>query len=439
MDALYIIPILAILILIHEIGHFVSARLVGITVQEFGIGLPPRMFGFKRGEVLYSVNWIPLGGFVKVLGEDGKSFTEGSLQSKSKLQRSFFMAAGSGMNFLLAFVLMIVMVGIQGEPRNNVYIAEVEPDSPAAQAGWQSGDRFLRVGDESVTSVESIVDASADFAGTSMPVTLLRGETEVQTEVVPRVEPPPGRGRTGIRITSSPRANVSIAEVQPDSIAAQAGLQDGDKFISIAGRPVTDTATIEITLANNQGETIPIVVNRDGEQLTRQMTIPAPPPSEGETQIGMSLARDVISHSIPWWQVVPRGIGDTFGTLNQMVEGIGLLIQGDSSVGGLAGPIGMGQLTSEVLEVSSAPTWVTLTTITVLLSLNLAILNLLPIPALDGGRLLFVLVEAIRGKRVPPEKEGMVHFVGLVILLMFMFVVAFMDIDRLVSGQSLMP
>jgi regulator of sigma E protease len=121
-----------------------------------------------------------------------------------------------------------------------------------------------------------------------------------------------------------------------------------------------------------------------------------------------------------------------------MFHGLAMLVRGSASVSGVAGPIGMGQLTSEVLKVSAAPVWITLTNIMVLLSLNLAVLNLLPIPALDGGRLFFVLIESIRGKRVSPEREGVVHFVGLMLLLMFMLVVAFVDIDRLVSGQSLL-
>lgn len=140
--------------------------------------------------------------------------------------------------------------------------------------------------------------------------------------------------------------------------------------------------------------------------------------------------------SVAWWKVVPQGIKQTLDTLNEMFHGLVLLVRGEVPIQGIAGPIGMGQLTSEVIKASSAPVWATLVNIMVLLSLNLAVLNLLPFPALDGGRLLFVLIEAVRGKKVPPEKEGIVHFVGLVILLLLMLVVAFADINRIVHGQS---
>jgi regulator of sigma E protease len=140
-NGLYIIPILAVLILVHEIGHFVAARLIGVKVEEFGIGIPPRIKGWRRNGVIWSINWIPFGGFVRVLGEDGKNTDPQSINAKSPPKRAFFLVAGSAMNFLLAFVLMILVVGFQGVSSSNVYIADVVPGSPAEVAGWQAGDR----------------------------------------------------------------------------------------------------------------------------------------------------------------------------------------------------------------------------------------------------------------------------------------------------------
>jgi len=221
-NALYIIPILAILILVHEIGHFVTARLVGIKVEEFGIGLPPRLFGIRRNGIIYSINLIPLGGFVRVLGEDGKSFDPGSMQAKSRLQRTLFISAGSLMNFLLAFVLMTALVGIQGEARMNVYVSEVQPDSPAQAAGWQSGDRFLTVAGKEVTSVDQVVAITEEHAGQPMPVTLLRNGQTVETEVVPRENPPPGSGRTAHREPA--RGDAQVVGTHPCEGVAKACL-----------------------------------------------------------------------------------------------------------------------------------------------------------------------------------------------------------------------
>ncbi len=438
MNALYIVPILGVLILIHEIGHFATAKLFGIEVQEFGIGLPPRLFGIRRGGVLYSINLIPLGGFVRVLGEDGKSFEPGSMQTKSRLQRTIFITAGSLMNLLLAFVLITAMVGIQGESKSNVYVAEVEAASPAQQAGWQAGDRFLTVAGTDVTSIDQVVSLTERYAGKEMPVTLLRGKQIVHTEVVPRKNPPPNSGRTGIKITGSPVATILVAEVEPGSAADRAGIRQGDVIRAIGDLPVEDASAYSIGLQIHAGTSQPVTIERGGQVMTVTLAIPSLAPDQEEVDSGMSVRQDVIYHALPWWKIVPQGAMDTLSTLRRMFEGLIMLIRGGVSLGSVAGPIGMGQLTSEVLAVSAAPTWVTLANIMILLSLNLAVLNLLPFPALDGGRLLFVVIETIRGKRVAPEKEGMVHFVGLVILLAVMFVVAFIDIDRLVSGESLL-
>lgn len=446
MTALYIIPILAILILAHEAGHFFTARLVGIKVEEFGIGFPPRLFGFRRGGVLYSINLIPIGGFVRVLGEDGKSFAPDSMQAKSRLQRAAFICAGSFMNFVVAILLSMVLVGAQGVTTTNVYIAAVEPDSPAAYAGWESGDRILEIAGEPLTSPDGILSVTREYAGQSMPVTMMRDGQIVQTEVTPRKDPPPGQGPTGSQVLGAAPAEISIAGVEPGSAGEKAGLRTGDILVSIGPEPIVDGSAYALALRNHAGQTVPVTVNRGGQTLTVDLDIPtmtnagsAEMASETSATAGLITSAEIQYQSLPWWQILPRGISDTGNMMKQMFEGLSMLVRGDAPLSGVAGPIGMGQLTSEVLERSPAPTWVTLSNLMILLSLNLAILNLLPIPALDGGRLLFVVIEFIRGKRVAPEKESLVHLVGLAILLVLMFVVAFADIDRLTSGQSFLP
>jgi regulator of sigma E protease len=436
-DALYIIPILAILILIHEIGHFVSAKLVGIRVEEFGIGIPPRLFGFRRGDVLYSINLLPIGGFVRVLGEDGKSMSPDSMQAKGKLQRTLFFAAGSIMNLLLAFVLMIVLVGSQGENKNMTYIVNVSPNSPAAAAGWVSGDRILTVDGKNISNVNQVISDVNATAGNPVAVAVKRGDKTINSTVTPRVDPPPGQGKIGIQLDEAFQAKIRVSGVDANSPGQKAGFQAGDVITSIAGTPIDDSVSYRYALLNNANKTIPVVVTRDGKSMTLQFAVPELSSTTNQLSVGVNATQDFVMYPVAWWKIVPEGIKQTFSTLDQMFHGLVLLVRGDVPVQGIAGPIGMGQLTSEVIKASDAPVWATLTNIMILLSLNLAVLNLLPFPALDGGRLLFVLIETLRrGKKVPPEKEGVVHFVGLVILLAFMLVVAFADINRIVSGQS---
>lgn len=435
--ALYIIPILAILILAHELGHFLAARLFGIRVLEFGIGLPPRIIGVKRGDVLYSINLIPIGGFVRVVGEDSRSLEPGSLQTKSRLQRAAFFAAGAFMNLLLAIVLMMALVSAQGEPELRVYVAEVAPDSPAAQVGWQPGDRFIEVAGRPVESVEQLLEITDQHAGRPMPVTLLRAGQPVETVVVPRSDPPPGQGRTGIRVTEAARARISVAEVEPLSPAQAAGLQPGDELRRIGEYQIEDAAIYWLALEHYAGQTVPVTVVRDGQEMTVQLAVPTEVPAESQLHVGLLVKQDIFSRPVPWWEVPLRGVEQTLAMLLMMIQALGMLLRGEASLSGIAGPIGMGQLTSEILAISPEPIWITLLNLTVLLSLNLAVLNLIPFPALDGGRLLFVVIEAVRGRRIAPEKEGLVHLIGFVILLTFMFVIAFVDIGRLLSGEPL--
>jgi regulator of sigma E protease len=436
LNALWIIPILMVLILLHEIGHFVMARRAGVRVEEFGLGLPPRIWGIRRGDTLYSINAIPIGGFVRVLGEDGKSFDEQSMQSKSMGQRATFLAAGSFMNFLTAFVLIGVLVAVQGQPTMNVYVTEVVPGSPAAEAGWQPADRFLTVAGREITDDEQVRDLTAQYAGQPLAVTLERAGARVDTTVVPRVDPPPGEGRTGIRLGSSTVGALTVREVPVGSSGNDAGFVDGDVIRTVDGYPVRDFLVYTSYLSQRAGAQVTIEVERDGQLITLLANVPGTM-SETTEPLGMELVRQVEFQRTPWWQVPWETVRTFFTWIVRLVEGLIILLTGQASFGDVAGPIGMGQLTSEVISESAMPLWVTLTTLTIILSLNLGMLNLLPLPALDGGRLLFVAIEFVRrGKRVAPEKEGLVHFVGIAILLTLMLVIAFRDIDRIISGTS---
>jgi regulator of sigma E protease len=440
-NGLYIIPILAVLILVHEIGHFVAARLIGAKVEEFGIGIPPRIKGWRHKGVLWSLNWIPFGGFVKVLGEDGKSGDPGSINSKTPLQRAFFLGAGSMMNFLLAFILMILVVGFQGVSRSNVYIASVVAGSPAEAAGWEAGDRIVEVAGVPIKSSNDVRQRTDEFSGKPLSVVVERDGSLVETSVVPRVSPPAGEGPTGVAISDAVVSNVTVQAVSPDSPAAAAGIQTGDRLISIGGREIGDPFSFAFAIEHASGSTVPVEVVRGGETTTLQLDVPTLDP-EGDllTQLGLDVRINPQFDQVPLGSVIPVGIAQAWEQSGQLLGGLRDLVTGRAPLDQIAGPIGMGQITSEVVAASPLPLWVTLTQLAILLSLNLALLNLLPLPALDGGRLLFVIVEVLRGgKKLAPEREGIVHFAGLVLLLGFMFIVAFLDIGRLLQGRSFLP
>ncbi len=527
MNGLYIIPILAVLILIHEFGHYITARMVGVKVEEFGIGIPPRIKGWQRRGVIWSINAIPFGGFVRVLGEDGKSMEPGSMNTKSPGQRAFFLAAGSAMNVLLAVVLMIFLVGIQGVPSNNAYIDAVAPDSPAAAAGWQPGDQIVEVAGVPVKGTDDVIGVTREYGGRPMNVVVERGGERISTTVTPRENPPAGQGPTGINLANPTAANIYVGDVEPGSPAEQAGIQAGDRILAVDGRDVEDNYSATFELDRAQGRTVPVTVAADegnGEPRVVQLAVPVTGLTVTEVEEGSAaaaagwqaddrlvsiggqpitspqvladaleaaqgttvpaeivrggisqptqvavpdlsnadsiLAAVGINASLPSvyapvgidpkieprfedvsaGQVIPRGFREAYDQTVMMIQALRELVTSRDQWDQVAGPIGMGQITSETIEASPLPLWSVLMQISIVLSLNLAVLNLLPLPALDGGRLFFVLIEVLRGgRRIAPEKEGVVHFFGLVVLLGLMFVIAFFDVDRIVDGRSFLP
>lgn len=362
------IVILTILVLIHEAGHFFVARKFGIKVEEFGVGLPPRAWGKKIGETIYSINWLPVGGFVKLYGEDEagggkisiKSHPSTSLRasksrnfaSKPAWQRALVVVAGVVMNFILA-VVVISYIFTQGVvvPTGVVKIDEIMPGSPAESANLQAGDVILEVDSQSVHKI-----------------------SEVQKNIQGKVE----------------------EEVKLK-------IKRADKIQDLSLKTKKEVA---------DGRTIGI--------------------------IGVRLA-DSEKKYYPWYQAPFYGTVEALRlswlTLSGLVGMLGGWIIHGSVPQDVAGPVGVAQITGEAIKVGLNALFFYIA----LLSLNLAILNVLPIPALDGGRLFFILIELVSGKRVNPHIERYAHTIGMVILLALIALITLRDISRIASGQSILP
>jgi len=350
--------ILIALIVAHEMGHFFTAKLTGVRVLEAGLGYPPRIWGFTYKDTLYSINALPLGGFVRLLGEEDPD-EPGSLAAKPHWVRVLVLASGSGMNFLLPFVLFTISFMI---PR--------------------------------------------DVA-------------------------------TGL---------TQITQVIPGSPAAEAGLKEGDVIFAINGHEVRNTAEVSNQILLNMGNTVTMTVKQEGEVKDFRVKARWAPPTyidaEGKKQrqgpTGIQLAPlypgMTQSESFPLWEAFPKSIQSTVETLTLARNEIISWTKGGSSPG-VAGPVGIAQVTGEVVKESG---YRPLLDFAALLSINLGIVNILPIPMLDGGRLVFVLLEIVRrGKRIAPQKEALVHLIGLALILTFAVVVTYFDILRVLRGESL--
>jgi regulator of sigma E protease len=274
-----------------------------------------------------------------------------------------------------------------------------------------------------------------------MSVVVERNGELVETSVVPRVNPPAGEGPTGVGIIDSPISDTSVEATAAGSPAAEAGLQPGDRIIAVGSEQVGDPYSLQFALMNASGTTVPVEVARGSEQTTVSLVVPDLD-AEGDLleQLGLDLAVKPQFDRVPLGSIIPVGVAQAWEQSGQMLAGIRDLVTGRAPLDQIAGPLGMGQITSEIVSASPLPLWVTLAQLAILLSLNLAVLNLLPLPALDGGRLLFVIVEVLRGgKKLAPEREGIVHVAGLILLLGFMVIVLVLDALRIYEGRSFLP
>ena len=342
--------VLAVLIITHELGHFATAKGFGIKVEEFGLGFPPRLIAARRGETLYSLNAVPLGGFTKMAGEKDPTVPR-SLASKGTGTRLIVISAGSIMNALLPILLFSIA--------------------------------FM------------------------VPHDVVTGE-------------------------------VAVKEVAPSSPAAAAGIEAGDIVLSVDNKPVYNISELQRNIHLNLGKEINITVKHSDASTEEVQLIPRWKPPEGQGAIGIALNilnPTVVSRHEPFWKAIPMGASECIETFVLFKNEILKWFIG-ATTPQVTGPVGIAQLTGEVAKAGISP----LLEFAGFISINLAIINILPLPALDGGRMVFVLFEwGRRGKRVSPKTEGLVHLIGFAMLMALIVVVTQQDIIRIISGESLIP
>ena len=387
---LLVIPLLAFLIFIHELGHFVTAKWFGIKVTEFGFGFPPRILGVQRGETTYTLNLIPLGGFVKLVGEEDPTDPQ-SFARQSVLKRTVVLCAGSAMNLILPLIVFTILFAVpQDTVVGSVTITGVAPNSPAAGAGLRPGDTILSVDGRRVDNHGELIQRIMAKLGGSTDLVVRRGPlvsglgdsvefAAVETiVVVPRLKPPQ---LLVVEQVTDPRKEVSLADVRRYDTSLKLG----------------DTLT--------QGA-VGVMIGTMNPRIVKR------------------------SYSV--WRSVPLAGRRIWDVLVISKNGFVSWAAGGPDPG-VTGPIGIAQVTGEVAQAGVWP----LFELMALISISLGVLNILPIPALDGGRLMFVLLEWVRkGKRISPKREGMVHLAGFVVMISFIVIMSYRDIARILNGES---
>lgn len=391
---LVFLTILSVLVLIHELGHFLVAKRLGIKVEEFGFGFPPRMFGFKKGETIYSVNWLPIGGFVKLYGEDeagggrlrindkglmikdmGRAFF-----ARSPMQKAAVIVAGVLMNAVLASVIFyafLIMSGFKTElpllsnhkfflvnqqNKYDVLVSNIAKNSPAEKAGIKPLAKIVSVNGLDIKDTKNFIEIVNKNKGKEIEITWmdLKTNSSKKGTLVPRLSPPKNEGALGVVLIS-----VSTAVLNYET-------------------PIQKIFSGVVHPMNLMAYNLEVMINLVKVSLKEKTTKP----------------------------------------LSQ----------------GLAGPVGIASLTGSILEIQNLKEKIIgLLNLAGILSISLAFFNILPIPALDGGRLFFVIIEMVSGRKVNQKFESLTHTTGMVILLGLMALITFKDVQKLFSGFFKMP
>jgi regulator of sigma E protease len=414
---------------LHELGHFIAAKRAGVKVEEFGIGIPPRLFGIKRGETIYSLNAIPIGAFVKAAGENDPTVPR-SLAGKGPWTRLGIYAAGPLVNIFLAFVLFSAFLAlpISTVAGNGLMVHSVTVNSSAEQAGIEPGDIILKAAGQPVHKWEDLSNiVNSVEEGAEITLSLLRNDQEVQTTLKPKFDPELQRRIIGVVLCWN-----MVSQVEEGSPAYEAGIKAGDTIISINGQGVYNDESISSALGSvGEGEKINLALLRDGNETAVSLT------NAGyETLPGVELrwvdGTHMEQERLPVWRAVYLGARYIIYMPVLIIEAIPQIIKSPDLA--LVGPIGAGQLTVEVVRSSGFSSILFMASI---ISLGLGIFNLFPIPPLDGGGMLVALIEGFRrGKRLSLRAVRLAYTIGTTFLIALMVLVTILDIWRIWSGKG---
>ncbi len=416
------------LVMIHEGGHFAAARLFGVWVHQFAIGMGPSLWRRKGRETEYSIRIFPIGGYVRMAGEDRESEEDQAVPperlftSKPAWQRMIIVFAGPVMNIIAAIFLMIMIVWAFGLPYLEVAELVPLPDgSPSPSQGIiEIGDRIERANGRMIYSAQQLQQIIRNSAGQTVTLELLRNNEHRTVTVQPVWSERDGRSIIGVKFAPVSTSNV-IAKLEPDSFLAQQGLQVGDRILSINGVPIWSFWQMRELLLNAQSA---VLVVQRGEQ---ELELPLEVAGRTELELFSGFEPQVLMRRVSVGQTIIVGAKRSWDTVVAIFEWLRNLPGrlGQAS-GEIRGPFGIFEVIGQSLQFGL----MSLLLVVAVLSLNLGLFNLLPIPALDGSRILFLLIEMIRRKPIPPEKEGFIHYIGFILLIGLILLVTYNDIMR---------
>jgi regulator of sigma E protease len=424
----WVVILLGVMILIHELGHFWAALAVGVKVDTFSIGFGPRLFGFRRGETDFRVSAVPFGGYVRMLGEqpgDEAALDPKSFQAKPRWQRAIVIVAGPLMNIILALGLVTGLYMYAYPKEVDTTITSIIANSPAAQVGMQLGDKIVKFAGDNHPTWDSIIGKEIVSAGRPLPVTVERNGKQLGFSVTPEMDAKEGVGLIGW----SGEQNIQIGSVMAGGPAQKAGFKPGDVFLTADGEKVVSAMTVRQIVIHSGGKPVHFRVMRDGKPQDVTVTPHATTDPAMPFQIGILFRTS--------YQVVKLGFGQAFAhsvdfnkrNASMMFQVLGGILERRVSPKSFSGPIGMAQMSSEA---AAQGPWSYLF-LMAFVSLQLAIFNLLPIPILDGGTLLLLLIEMLLQREVSLQVKETVFKLGFVFLMMLVVFVIYNDITKILT------
>jgi regulator of sigma E protease len=435
---LVVIPILGFMILIHEFGHYAVAKLLGVRVEQFAIGFGKRLLGFRRGETDYRINAIPLGGYVKMSGEnpmDDRTGDPAEFLSHPRWHRFLIAIAGPFMNILLAVCLLTGVYMVHYEyPAfwdKPAIIVGVRSDSPAAQSGIQVRDRIAAIDGIENPKWEQVYYKIWLSPNQPLNVTIQRGAQTFEKQITPKAITKSEIGFAGWYADES----VIVGDLDPDMPAAKAGIHEDDKIIAIDGKPLPSIDAMIEGLQQTKDKPVDVTVLREGQKLDFQVQpvlASTEEPNEKRYRIGFVPTAEMKITRLPFGAALNQSLAETKKDSLLILELVQKMVRHKISPRSIEGPIGIGRAAGDAVREKG---WTPILALTSAISLNLGIFNLLPIPILDGGVILFLFLESLMRRDISLNIKERIYQAAFVFLVLFAVMVIYNDLVKTIPGM----
>jgi regulator of sigma E protease len=423
MTFVYFLIVIGILVFVHEFGHFVMAKRAGVRVEKFSLGMGPKIFGFKKGDTEYVLSALPLGGYVKMAGENPDEDPTGApdeFQSKTVWQRAKIAATGPLTNIILAFIIMplVFMVGTYSE--GPAKVGYVEKGSPAERAGFMSGDVIEEINGRSISDWTRALTLIAVNPDTDVTVIIERQGEKKALTLRPDLATELKIGTSGL----VPDMPAEIGKLKPGFPAEQAGVMVNDKIIAVDGKTIYHWIQFSTLVRDSKGSKLTLTLERDGKRMEKIIT---PKEDGGRQVIGVEPVMRLVFKKYGFFESLRLGFDKTIESVDLTFITLKKLITFDLSIKTLGGPVMIAQMSGQAAAAGLSA----FLSLLAMISISLGVLNLLPIPVLDGGMILFLVIEAIRKKPLSRKVMEVSQSIGAGLLITLIAVVSYNDVMRM--------